>query len=157
PQRRRRKGPVGRAHGRPGPLHPQGTLPTPSRIVKRRHRDPMTVNTPFRSVVDSDPAVFAVLTRAPGPGGRLPLTEDLLRHAPSGARLGGARAVGRAWTPAELGRAEVLVLSTAGGPRNPDGSPIALGFHTGHWEVSLLVKKAAEELRRLSCVPFAAF
>src|SRR4051794_6733858 len=101
----------------------------------------MTVDTAFRAVVDSAPAVFDVVTRAAGPGGALPLTEDLLRHAPSGDLFGWTQDVGMGWNPAELGRAEVLVLSTAGGLRNPDGSPIALGFHTGHWEVNLLVKE----------------
>ena len=28
--------------------------------------------------------------------------------------------------------------------RAPDGSPIALGYHTGHWEVGKLVQAAAE-------------
>src|SRR5262249_9419360 len=49
------------------------------------------------------------------------------------------------------------ILSTSGGLRNPDGSPAALGFHTGHWEVGLLMKAAAEELRALHCIPFAGF
>ena len=40
-----------------------------------------------------------------------------------------------------------LILSTQGGLRAPDGPPIALGYHTGHWEVGLLVQAAAEELR----------
>ena len=31
--------------------------------------------------------------------------------------------------------------------RAQDGTPIALGFHTGHWEVGLLVAEAARELR----------
>src|SRR5207253_1965189 len=39
----------------------------------------------------------------------------------------------------------------------PDGSPIALGYHTGHWEVGLLMKAAAEEMRTLRVTPFAAF
>ena len=30
--------------------------------------------------------------------------------------------------------------------REPDGTPLALGYHTGHWEVGLLVRAAAEEL-----------
>ena len=46
----------------------------------------------------------------------------------------------------ELNQREFLILSTAGGLRNADGSPIALGYHTGHWEVGLLMKAAAEEL-----------
>src|SRR5205085_2195798 len=41
--------------------------------------------------------------------------------------------------------------------RNADGTPVALGYHTGHWEVGLLMKAAAEELRALGCVPFAGF
>ena len=51
--------------------------------------------------------------------------------------------------PAELTGREFLILSTQGGLRGPDGTPIALGYHTGHWEVGLLVKAAAEELRAL--------
>ena len=57
--------------------------------------------------------------------------------------------------PNELGRPEFLILSTHGGLRDDDGSPIALGYHSGHWEVGLLVKAAAEEIRRLGGVPFA--
>ena len=35
-------------------------------------------------------------------------------------------------------------ISTHGGIRAADGTPIALGYHTGHWEVGLLVEAAAE-------------
>ena len=38
---------------------------------------------------------------------------------------------------------EVLLLSTHGGIRAADGTPIALGYHTGHWEVGLLLEAAA--------------
>src|SRR5205814_10036368 len=41
--------------------------------------------------------------------------------------------------------------------RAADGQPIALGYHTGHWEISLLVEAAARELRRLGMIPFAGF
>ena len=61
------------------------------------------------------------------------------------------------WKPAELSRREFLLLSTSGGVRNPDGTPAALGYHTGHWEVGLLVKAAADELKALGCIPFAGF
>ena len=50
---------------------------------------------------------------------------------------------------------EFLILSTHGGVRAQDGTPIALGFHTGHWEVGLLVTEAARELHSLRAVPFA--
>src|SRR5947209_2707449 len=109
------------------------------------------------SLLDSDPALIDVQTSAAGPTGALPLTEELLREAPSGDLFGWTQDVGMGWTPGELGRREVLLLSTSGGIRNPDGSPVALGYHTGHWEVGLLMNAAAEELRARGCIPFAGF
>jgi putative YjhG/YagF family dehydratase len=111
--------------------------------------------TDFASLVDSDPSLFDVQTSAAGPAGKLPLTEELLRHAPSGDLFGWTQNVGMGWKPDELARREFLILSTSGGLRGPQGEAIALGYHTGHWEVSLLVKAAAEEFHRLRCVPFA--
>src|SRR3989454_7524494 len=61
------------------------------------------------------------------------------------------------WQPADLRRPEMLILSTQGGLREADGTPLALGYHTGHWEVGLLMRAAAEELRRHRAIPFAAF
>src|SRR5438445_9032565 len=109
------------------------------------------------SLIESDPASYDVQTSATGPSGSLPLTEELLRHAPSGDLFGWSQDVGMGWNPAELNRQEFLILSTQGGIRAPDGTPVALGYHTGHWEVGLLMKAAAEELRALRCLPFAAF
>jgi putative YjhG/YagF family dehydratase len=112
--------------------------------------------TDFRSIVESaDPAVYSLTTRTRGPDGKLPLTDDLLRHAPSGHLFGWTQNVGMGLQPELLGRGEFLILSTHGGLRADDGSPVALGYHTGHWEVGLLVKAAAEELRRLGANPFA--
>src|SRR5438552_7627697 len=108
-------------------------------------------------LLDTDPALFDVPTTAPGPGGSLPLTEELLRDAPSGDLFGWTQDAGMGWNPAELNRQEFLILSTQGGIRAADGRPIALGYHTGHWEVGLLMKAAAEELRELGCIPFAGF
>src|SRR5262249_19847819 len=125
----------------------------------RSRGDPMTtaVSTTFEDLVGSDPAFYAVQSAAPGPPGSLPLAEDLLREAPSGELFGWSHNVGMGWNPAELRRREFLILSTQGGIRAPDGKPIALGYHTGHWEVGLLMKAAAEELRSLGCIPFAGF
>ncbi|MFO0877109.1 MAG: YjhG/YagF family D-xylonate dehydratase [Gemmataceae bacterium] len=109
------------------------------------------------SLLDSDPSVYDIVTSAPGPEGQLPLTEELLREAPSGDLFGWTQDVGMGWKSEQLNRPEVLILSTSGGIRNPDGSPVALGYHTGHWEVGLLMKAAAEELRALGCIPFAGF
>jgi putative YjhG/YagF family dehydratase len=109
------------------------------------------------ALLDSDPALFDVQTHAAGPSGSLPLTEELLREAPSGDLFGWTQDVGMGWDPAEMGRREFLILSTSGGLRNPDGTPAALGYHTGHWEVGLLVRAAADEFKAQGCIPFAGF
>jgi putative YjhG/YagF family dehydratase len=111
----------------------------------------------MNTLLDSDPTLFDVQTSAAGPAGSLPLTEELLREAPSGDLFGWTQDAGMGWNPSELGRREFLLLSTSGGLRDADGKPIALGYHTGHWEVGLLMKAAAEELRTLGCIPFAGF
>jgi putative YjhG/YagF family dehydratase len=108
---------------------------------------------PFAS---GDPSLFDIVTRAPGPSGSLPLTAELLRTRPSGDLFGWTQNAGMGWNPATLGRAEFLILSTHGGVRRPDGTPIALGYHTGHWEVGLLVEAAANTLTELGGIPFAA-
>lgn len=102
-----------------------------------------------------DEAVYQLTAARPGPGGALPLTPELLRHAPSGDLFGWTQNVGMGLRPDQLGRPEFLILSTHGGLRADDGSPIALGYHSGHWEVGLLVKAAAEEFQRQKGVPFA--
>jgi putative YjhG/YagF family dehydratase len=109
------------------------------------------------SLLECDSSLFDLRPTVPGPRGSLPLTEELLRHAPSGDLFGWSQDVGMGWRPEELGREEFLILSTSGGLRAADGSPIALGYHTGHWEVGLLMKAAAAELRELRRIPFAGF
>lgn len=99
--------------------------------------------------------LYDVATHARGPAGQLPITADQLRHAPSGNLFGLTQDAGMGWNPGELGRPEFLLLSTHGGIRAEDGTPIALGYHTGHWEVGLLVAEAARELKRLEAIPFA--
>src|SRR5438309_876545 len=111
----------------------------------------------FADIVESDRAVWEVQTAAPGPEGRLPLTAELLLERQSGDIFGLTQNAGMGWDPRELGRPGFLLLSTQGGIRAPDGHPVALGYHTGHWEIGLLMQAAAEELTRLGCLPFAAF
>src|SRR4051794_4078349 len=101
-------------------------------------RDNEAMPLDLSSLLDTPGVSLDVVTSAPGPEGALPLTEDLLRHAPSGDLFGWTQDVGMGWKPDQLGRPEVLILSTSGGIRAPDGRPIALGYHTGHWEVGLL-------------------
>jgi putative YjhG/YagF family dehydratase len=109
------------------------------------------------SIDSADPTLYKIQTHANGPGGRLPLDPDFLLHAPSGDLFGLTQNVGMGWEPQFLRRKEFLILSTQGGVRAPDGRPVALGYHTGHWEVGLLVQAAAEEFKRLGTIPFAGF
>lgn len=111
----------------------------------------------FVAVDAATPDLYVVQTHAPGPAGHLPLDDEYLRHAPSGHIFGLTQDAGMGWNPALLLRKEFLILSTQGGIRAADGSPVALGYHTGHWEVGLLMQAAAEEFGRLGAIPFAGF
>jgi len=115
------------------------------------------LTTDLAELLESPPDVYAVRTKAAGPAGSLPLTEQMLRNWASGDLFGLSQDVGMGWDPRHVARKEFLILSTSGGLRADDGSPLALGYHTGHWEVNLLVREAARELKELGGVPFAGF
>src|ERR1700733_4574515 len=101
------------------------------------------------AILDSDSQkIFEIQTKARGPVGSLPLTEEMLRDRPSGDLFGLPQNAGMGWEASEVGRKQFLILSTQGGMRAADGKPIALGYHTGHWEIGLLVQAAAEEFAR---------
>jgi len=106
---------------------------------------------------DDSAALAGIQTHARGPQGELPLSDEMLRTWSSGDLFGLTQSAGMGWKPEELLGPQFLILSTQGGVRAPDGSPIALGYHTGHWEVGLLVEAAARELKAGGGVPFAAF
>jgi putative YjhG/YagF family dehydratase len=103
-----------------------------------------------------DPALLDIATRVPGPSGSLPFTPEMLRERPSGDLFGWTQNAGMGWEASALGGREFLILSTHGGIRAADGTPIALGYHTGHWEVGLLMEAAARELKAAGAIPFAA-
>jgi putative YjhG/YagF family dehydratase len=103
------------------------------------------------------PDAYNVRTAGTGPAGALPVDDDMLRRRPSGDLFGWTQDAGMGWDPQRLGRKEFLLLSTMGGLREPDGRPAALGYHTGHWEVGLLMEAAARELSALGAIPFAGF
>lgn len=107
-------------------------------------------------MLESDGSPWStVATHSAGPAGKLPLSPEMLLNEPSGNLFGLSMNVGMGWSPAQLLGPEILLLSTHGGLRADDGTPIALGFHTGHWEVGLLVGEAARELKSLGAVPFS--
>src|SRR5918996_5911445 len=108
-------------------------------------------------LLTTDPALWEVTTAGAGPQGQLPLTAEMLLERPSGDIFGLTQNAGMGWAPHELGRPQFLMLGTNGGIRAADGRPIALGYHTGHWEVGLLMQEAALELAGRGALPFAAF
>lgn len=111
---------------------------------------------PVQSVLEPDrDDLYDVATHVRGPAGALPITPEMLLQQPSGNLFGLTQNAGMGWEASRLLDPEFLILSTHGGLRGEDGAPIALGFHTGHWEVGLLVAEAARELKRLHAVPFA--
>jgi putative YjhG/YagF family dehydratase len=112
---------------------------------------------PLESVLGDAQFVAADRTAGEGPPGSLPLTPEMLRDRPSGDLFGLTQNVGMGWSAAQLQGPEYLIVSTLGGLRAEDGHPIALGFHTGHWEIGLLVREAAETLRSGGAIPFAAY
>ncbi len=114
----------------------------------------MTHDPIFDSV---DEEIYTLRTTAKGPEGKLPLAADFLREKPSGTIFGWTQNAGMGWDPKKMGGKEFVILSTQGGVRRPDGSPAALGYHTGHYEVGLLVEEAARVIAERGGIPFAAF
>ncbi|MBC7895097.1 MAG: YjhG/YagF family D-xylonate dehydratase [Cytophagaceae bacterium] len=112
---------------------------------------------PLSAVLGAAAPVTAGRIAGQGPTGRLPLTPEMLRHAPSGDLFGLTQNVGMGWEASALGGPEYVIVSTAGGIRGEHGEPIALGWHTGHWEIGLLVREAAQALRARGAIPFAGF
>jgi putative YjhG/YagF family dehydratase len=108
-------------------------------------------------ILEAPSESLATLTAAPGPGGQLPLTPEMLLERPSGDIFGLTQNAGMGWAADRLAGAQYLILSTQGGIRAEDGSPIALGYHTGHWEVGLLMRAAADEFRAAGAIPFAGY
>jgi len=104
-----------------------------------------------------DENLYAIQTHAPGPTGSLPLDSEFMTHAPSGHIFGWTQDAAMGWNPSALGKDQYLILSTQGGIRAEDGSPIALGYHTGHYEVGLLAQAAAREFKSHNAIPFAGF
>jgi putative YjhG/YagF family dehydratase len=109
-------------------------------------------------ILDSpDDSIYTLRTTAAGPAGQLPIEAGQLRHMASGDLFGLTQNAGMGWNPALLRGRQFLILSTQGGIRAPDGTPVALGYHTGHWEVGLLMEEAARTFSAAGAVPFAAY
>jgi len=112
---------------------------------------------PLEQVLGSAAVLEVSRVEGDGPAGRLPLTPDMLRNEPSGNIFGLTQNAGMGWRADALGGPQYVIVSTMGGLRSEQGEPIALGYHTGHWEIGLLVRGAAEALRAAGAIPFAVY
>ena len=118
----------------------------------------MKAESETRDLLDSgDAALYDVVTHGPGPEGKLPLTAEMLCHRPSGDAFGMTEDAGMGWAPQALAGPQFVMLSTLGGVRADDGTPIALGYHTGHFELGLALTAAADEFKRAGAVPYAGY
>ena len=109
------------------------------------------------SLFDSPDSIYTLRTTTAGPAGSLPLNAATLPGMASGDLFGMTQNAGMGWSPAAMLGKQFLILSTQGGIRAPDGSPIALGYHTGHWEVGLLMEEAARTFTAHGAIPFAGY
>src|SRR4051794_11493782 len=114
----------------------------------------MSINSIFG---EENQKIYEIQTHAAGPEGSLPLTPEILRERPSGDIFGMTLDAGMGWEPSQLLGKQVLILGTLAGMRDEDGTPIALGYHTGNYELGLQIKAAAEEVAQLGGVPYASY
>ena len=119
--------------------------------------NPISAMPSLDAVLGSADTVAGARLAGEGPAGSLPLTPEMLRERPSGDIFGLTQDVGMGWSAAALTGPQFVIVSTLGGLRGNDGKPLALGYHTGHWEIGLLVREAAETLREQGAIPFAAY
>ena len=111
----------------------------------------------IENVIAPEDAVFDFATHSEGPSGKIPFTAEILINQPSGDHFGMSQNAGMGWDPKEMLRKHFLILSTSGGLRDPNGSPIALGLHTGHYELTLQVEEAAKQLKDLGTIPYSLY
>lgn len=85
---------------------------------------------------DESHDIYTVRTHADGPDGELPLTAEMLINRPSGDLFGMTMNAGMGWSPDELDRDGILLLSTLGGLRGADVNPwrwrCTRALRTGH-------------------------
>ena len=112
----------------------------------------------MKSIYDvKDGSLYNTYTHAEGPKGKLPFSEEFLRESPSGHLFGMTLNAGMGWNPEKLNDDDVLILSNQGGIRGEDGSTIAVGLHTGHFELGLQMRAAADEFAHHGAIPYAAY
>jgi len=111
----------------------------------------------LEELLESTTKIYELKTHAAGPKGKLPLSEDFLKKAPSGDLFGMAMNTGMGWAASKLTGPEVMIVSTKAGLRAEDGKPIALGLHTGHYELDMQVKAVAHAIEVGGGIPYATY
>jgi len=101
--------------------------------------------------------IYNMQTKAPGAPGTLPFTPEFLRDSPCGHVFGWMENVGQGWDPNDFGKKQFLILSTSGGIRDSDGTPLALTYSTGQFEPAVLVTEAARQIKSLGAIPFVSY
>ncbi|MAU13222.1 MAG: YjhG/YagF family D-xylonate dehydratase [Anaerolineaceae bacterium] len=114
-------------------------------------------NADLNTLLGNGDAIRDTRTHGEAVDGQLPLTEDMLLNEPSGNLFAMTQNVAMGWHPETVNRDQYVIVSTQGGFRSEDGEAVALGYHTGHWEIGLLVRQAAETLRANNVIPFAVY
>ena len=108
-------------------------------------------------LMDGTNKIYEIKSHAPGKKGKLPLSAELLLNRPSGDLFGMIMNVGMGWDPEKMLGDEIMIVSTKAGARARDGSPIALGLHTGHYELDLQVEAAATAIEAMGGIPYASY
>ncbi|MBH59989.1 MAG: YjhG/YagF family D-xylonate dehydratase [Dehalococcoidia bacterium] len=97
------------------------------------------------------------LTHAEGPKGKIEFTHEQLISEPSGNLFAQSQNTGMGWDPKKLWGTQFMILSTLGGMRSDDGEPIALGHHTGHFELGMLIETVANQIKEDDGIPYSAY
>ena len=99
-------------------------------------------NRQLNAILDStDQSIYEVTTKADGPSGSLPLTNEMLTDWPSGDLFGLTQNAGMGWTATEVARDPYLILSTQGGLAGPMAS-------RSRWAITRATGKLASWFKR---------
>jgi len=111
----------------------------------------------LRELLEGHDGIYAIQTKADGPQGRLPLTEEMLLNSPGGDLFGMTMNTGMGWDASKLLGDEIMIVSTKAGLRGEGGKPTALGLHSGHYELDIQMEAVAREVEAQGGIPFATY
>ena len=111
----------------------------------------------LKELLESNDCIYNIKTKADGPSGKLPLTPEMLLNSPSGHLFGMTMNTGMGWDATKLLGDQIMIVSTQAGLRCEDGTPTALGLHSGHYELDIQTEAVAKEIEALGGIPFATY